>query len=143
MKLTNLFIPLRSVVALAASCKHFLKATDTTTGQYDSSGIYNKYYRRHQLTTTTVNCRLYPKGTQTAFTTQYPAATNVIWTTYDVQASKPDRLGIGRLGGPRSDDYLVRFDMDNENYYAWYDNSGKLGRFRLLDEGLYEVTRSC
>ena len=21
-------------------------------------------------------------------------------------------------------DYLVRFDMDNENYYAWYDSDG-------------------
>ena len=23
-----------------------------------------------------------------------------------------------------ADDYLVKFDLDNENYYAWYDSDG-------------------
>lgn len=62
-------------------------------------------------------------GTRTAFTTQYPGATNIVWTNYDGTVVPID----WELAGwtvMDNDDYLVRFDLDNENYYAWYDSDG-------------------
>jgi hypothetical protein len=64
-----------------------------------------------------------PASAQTAFTTQYPTATNAVWTTYDV-ATVPIDWELAGWTTVDAGDYLVRFDMDNENYYAWYDESG-------------------
>jgi hypothetical protein len=64
-----------------------------------------------------------PASTQTVFTTQYPTATNVVWSSYD---QVPVFIDWDLTGWPAMDpgDYVVRFDMDNENYYAWYDSDG-------------------
>jgi hypothetical protein len=75
-------------------------------------------YRATDQTTVVV-----PAGTQTAFVTQYPTASNTVWTTYD-QVVVPldwDLTGWNTLD---AGDYVVRFDMDNEKYYAWYDTDG-------------------
>jgi uncharacterized membrane protein YkoI len=64
-----------------------------------------------------------PSGVQTAFTTQYPTASNVVWTNYDV-AVVPIDLELAGWTAMDEGDYLVRFDMDNDNYYAWYDENG-------------------
>jgi len=75
-----------------------------------------------------------PSGTVTAFTTQYPAATNVVWSTYDVAAVPID---WELAGWPVLDnnDYVVRFNMDNSDYYAWYDNDGNwIGTAMLVQD---------
>lgn len=64
-----------------------------------------------------------PPGVQTAFTTQYPNAINIVWSTYDA-AVVPIDWELAGWATLDEGDYLVRFDMDNENYYAWYDDSG-------------------
>jgi uncharacterized membrane protein YkoI len=71
-------------------------------------------------TVTTLNV---PAGIQTSFVTQYPNATAVVWTSYD-EAMLP--IDWELTGWPAMDpgDYLVRFDMNNEKYYAWYDSNG-------------------
>lgn len=65
-----------------------------------------------------------PAGTQQAFLQQYPNGTNVVWTYYDpntVVLNDWELLGWRALD---ANDYVVRFDMDNENYYAYYDADG-------------------
>ncbi|HKC35071.1 MAG TPA: PepSY-like domain-containing protein [Chitinophagaceae bacterium] len=60
-----------------------------------------------------------------AFELQYPAATNIIWSSYDpnvVILNDWDMAGWTLID---ADDYVVRFDMDNEKYYAWYDSNGE------------------
>jgi len=101
MKLRN-FLMVAAVGAIAA-CSSPYKATDTST------------------TTKTVSV---PATIQTSFTTQYPTATNVIWTNYDSQVVVPIDWEMAGWTALDADDYLVRFDLDNENYYAWYDNDG-------------------
>jgi hypothetical protein len=64
-----------------------------------------------------------PATIQTSFTTQYPTATNVVWTGYDV-AAVPIDWALTDWAVLDDNDYVVRFDMDNENYYAWYDSDG-------------------
>lgn len=100
MKL-KLFIMMAAIVGFVA-CNTPYKATNTATG-------------------TTVSV---PAGTQTAFTTQYPIATNVVWASYDSLAVVPIDWELAGWTDMDADDYLVRFDMDNENYYAWYDSDG-------------------
>lgn len=97
-----------AAIAAVASCKPAYKATDTTAGTSDTTG-----------TTITVT-----PATQTAFTTQYPTATNVVWTQYDVASTAPIDWEMAGWTMLDNNDYLVRFDMDNENYYAWYDSDG-------------------
>jgi uncharacterized membrane protein YkoI len=65
-----------------------------------------------------------PDGTVTAFNTQYPSATNVVWTRYDA-AVVPIDWELAGWTTLDNNDYLVRFDMDNEKYYAWYDDTGE------------------
>ncbi len=110
MKLTNSLV-VAAMIAFAA-CNPSYKATDTNTGGTDSTGATG-------TATITVN-----PATQTAFTTQYPNATNVVWTNYDATLTRPIDWDMAGWNTLDNDDYLVRFDMDNENYYAWYDSDG-------------------
>src|SRR5437667_11944979 len=65
-----------------------------------------------------------PSGTIAAFTTQYPNATDVVWSTYD--ATTVPVVDWELAGWPALDDndYVVRFNMDNGDYYAYYDDTG-------------------
>jgi hypothetical protein len=65
-----------------------------------------------------------PDHTRTAFVTQYPTATTVVWSSYD--ASIPSVIDWELAGWPVMDesDYMVSFTMDNEPYYAYYDSDG-------------------
>jgi hypothetical protein len=62
--------------------------------------------------------------TKTAFTTQYPGATNVVWANYDSLAGVPVDLRMAGWKKMDAEDYLVKFDFENENYYGWYDSDG-------------------
>lgn len=64
-----------------------------------------------------------PDGTRTTFITQYPTASNVIWSGYD-QVVVPIDWELSGWTPLGSDDYVVQFDMDNQRYYAWYDEAG-------------------
>ncbi|HKO79697.1 MAG TPA: PepSY-like domain-containing protein [Chitinophagaceae bacterium] len=115
MKLRNLFI-IVTAIGVFAACKPSYKATDKTKSVTDSTSVSTT-----GTPSTTVNV---PEATRTAFTTQYPTATNVVWVNYDTQAELPIDWELTGWQTLDADDYVVRFDMDNENYYAWYDNTG-------------------
>jgi len=65
-----------------------------------------------------------PAAAQTAFTTQYAGATNVVWANYDSLAAVPIDLRMTGWKRMDAEDLLVKFDLENENYYAWYDSDG-------------------
>jgi len=74
-------------------------------------------------------------ATQTAFTTQYPTASNVVWANYDSLAAVPIDLRMAGWKKMDADDYLVVFDNENEKYYAWYDNEGNwIGSAYKMDD---------
>src|SRR5258706_14927244 len=76
----------------------------------------------YRATNTTVY--LAPEGIRTSFTTQYPTATNVVWSHNApaiVSIVDWDLNGWTTLNDA---DYTVRFNMDNEDYYSWYDDNG-------------------
>jgi uncharacterized membrane protein YkoI len=62
--------------------------------------------------------------TRAAFTKQYPGATNDVWTNYDSLAAVPIDLRMAGWKRMDAEDHLVKFDLENENYYAWYDSDG-------------------
>ncbi len=64
------------------------------------------------------------EATKTAFTTQYPGATNIVWSNYDSLAAVPIDLRMAGWKKMETEDYLVKFDLDNENYYGWYESDG-------------------
>ena len=65
-----------------------------------------------------------PNKIQTTFSGQYPKATNVTWSAYDV--SSVPIVDWEFAGWPPIDasDYTVRFTLDTFNYHAWYDAGG-------------------
>jgi hypothetical protein len=60
-----------------------------------------------------------------AFELQYPSATNVVWSSYDPNVVILNDWDMAGWTVIDADDYVVRFDMDNEKYYAWYDSNGE------------------
>jgi hypothetical protein len=64
-----------------------------------------------------------PDGTRTSFNSQYPTATNVVWSGYD-QVVVPIDWELSGWAPMDANDYVVQFDMDNERYYSWYDSDG-------------------
>ena len=59
-----------------------------------------------------------------AFELQYPSATNVVWSTYDPNIIVLNDWELAGWSVIDADDYVVKFDMDGEKYYAWYDSNG-------------------
>jgi hypothetical protein len=65
-----------------------------------------------------------PESTKQSFMAQYPTSTNIVWTNYDPNVVVLNDWELTGWQVMDVSDYVVRFDMDNENYYAWYDNDG-------------------
>ena len=59
-----------------------------------------------------------------AFDLQYPNATNVVWSSYDPNVVILNDWELAGWSVIDADDYVVKFDMDGEKYYAWYDSNG-------------------
>ena len=87
-----------AAIALITACGSPYRATDTTF--------------------------IVPDATQRAFAAQYPYGTNVVWSTYDPNVIILNDWELTEWPAMDAGDYAVRFDMDNENYYAWYDSDG-------------------
>lgn len=64
-----------------------------------------------------------PSGIQTTFAAQYPNAANVAWSPYE-QVTIPIDWELAGWTGVESGDYVARFEMDGQKYYAWYTESG-------------------
>jgi len=64
-----------------------------------------------------------PATTVSSFRAQYPSASNIVWLQYDA-ATLPIDWELAGWTVLDADDYLVKFDMDNNYYYAWYDQDG-------------------
>jgi hypothetical protein len=64
-----------------------------------------------------------PADLQASFSTQYPTATNVIWRAYD-EASVPIDWELIGWDPIDARGHMVTFDMDEQQYYAWYDANG-------------------
>jgi len=96
MKLKMLM--LAAGMAVLASCGSSYRVTDETTGTI-----------------------VVPASIKTAFTTQYPTATTVVWSTYDVNSLPID---WELAGWPAMDqgDYVVTYTLNNDKYYTWYDS---------------------
>jgi hypothetical protein len=64
-----------------------------------------------------------PSSVQTSFSTQYPNASHITWSMYDVEQTPID---WDMTGWPalNDNDYVANFDMNNDRYYAWYDQNG-------------------
>ncbi|MEI9909872.1 MAG: PepSY-like domain-containing protein [Bacteroidota bacterium] len=65
-----------------------------------------------------------PVEMQTAFSAQYPNAGNIVWTNYDPGVVVLNDWELSGWAPVDATDYVVRFNMDNEDYYAWYDLDG-------------------
>lgn len=106
----NLLIMKEKILSLAAlsivllSCGSPQPATSTTTTAHEAHATV-------------------PAGINTTFMAQYPTATNVVWSPYD-QVTIPIDWEFSGWTAMDAGDYVARFDMDGQKYYAWYDAAG-------------------
>lgn len=76
-------------------------------------------------TTTADNTRVAdapPQATVTSFETKYPKASNVRWSRYEAPADRSTMEASDWNYNLDSNDYVVMFNWDNADYYAWYDD---------------------
>lgn len=86
-------------VAVLASCGPSFRVTDQSTVSKDTIGV--------------------PTEIKAAFSTQYPTATNVVWSAYDASATPLVDWDLnGWTAGEGA--YLATFNLNNDTYYAWY-----------------------
>lgn len=90
-------------VAILASCGPSYRVTDKSTVSKDTIGV--------------------PADVKAAFSTQYPTAGNVVWSTYDASATP---IVDWDLNGWTAGDgaYLVTYSLNNDTYYSWYTATG-------------------
>jgi hypothetical protein len=64
-----------------------------------------------------------PVAIRSDFQAQYPTASGVTWTQFDIAATPIDweMSGWAPLD---ANDYVVTFDMGTDRYYAYYDSDG-------------------
>lgn len=60
----------------------------------------------------------------TVFLTQYPNATDVVWTTYDPVLITPVDWQLIGYAPLNANARLVHFTQDKDNYYVLYDQNG-------------------
>ena len=66
-----------------------------------------------------------PPELEPVFSKQYPAAANAVWSHYDSLAAVPIDMRLTGWKGLDPEDHMVKFDFEDETYYAWYDSKGK------------------
>ena len=63
-----------------------------------------------------------PPAAKTSFETKYPNASNVRWSRYEAPADRSTMEASDWNYNLDSNDYVVMFNWDNADYYAWYDD---------------------
>ena len=116
MKLKNWMIT-ATAAALLVSCGNSESDKGNTT---DSASVTNTTTMENK-TTRTIEV---PAATRTGFESKYPQAKAVIWTYYH---ETPPVIEWEWTGWPLLDnsDYVATFDMDGNEYWVWYDDSGE------------------
>lgn len=66
-----------------------------------------------------------PSGIQANFAAQYPDATNIVWNSYDAN-NVPIDWQMTEWSALDADDFVVTFNVGSNQYYGWYDNTGRL-----------------
>lgn len=64
-----------------------------------------------------------PASTRSSFEAKYPGASNVTWTYYDEPYTAVDWEWTG-WPALDTNDYLVNYNWNGYDYYAWYDSEG-------------------
>jgi len=92
-------------MVILASCGPSYRATDQFTVIKDTIGV--------------------PTEIKSSFSTQYPTAGDVVWSTYD--ASQAPLVDWDLNGWPTLGEgaYLATFNLNNDKYYAWYNSNGE------------------
>ncbi len=95
----KVFVMAAAITGLLTACSETYQATDT-----GNITVSRPVYR--------------------SFTTQYPTGTNVVWSYYDPNVVILNDWELGGWTVADAEEYAVRFNMDGEDYYAWYDSDG-------------------
>jgi hypothetical protein len=98
------------LLSLAAAAALFTASCGTTYNSTSDNAAYN----------VTV-----PQNIRSSFAVSYPDATTVVWNRYDATVVPIDWEMTGWTVLD-ANDYVVTFNMGNDQYYAWYDSDGNL-----------------
>src|SRR5258706_11118422 len=81
-------------------------------------------YRATNVNGTEIQGIIVSDNIKSIFSSQYPNATDVVWTSYNPNVVILNDWELSGWPTMDASDFVVRVKMDNEDYYAWYDNDG-------------------
>ena len=87
-------------VAVLASCGPSYRVTDQPTVSADTIGV--------------------PSDIKSSFSTQYPTATNVVWSKYDASAAPLVDWDLNGWTALDEGAYVATFNLNSDTYYSWY-----------------------
>ena len=108
------WLALATVVVFATSCGE--SSTEEERATVPVSITENKMPEKIQGVSNIV----VPESTRLSFEQQYPKGDNAIWSSYEPVTT----FDWEWSGWPSMDttDYMVRYNVDNSDYWTWYDN---------------------
>ena len=118
MRLKNLIV-MATVAFFATSCGE--SSTKETTGKDTITTTDISIPVSENPVNTNVNTNIVvPEPVKTSFQTKYPNVSNVTWNRYEPVST----FDWEWSGWPMMDtsDYMVKFNMDGNEYWSWYDN---------------------
>jgi hypothetical protein len=65
-----------------------------------------------------------PVATRTSFEAKYPQASNVTWNYHEPTVIVPIEWEWTNWPVIDSNDYVANFEVNNDDYWVWYDDSG-------------------
>ena len=108
------WLALVTIAVFATSCGESSTKDKATTEPI--SNIDNKMQEK----ITVVNIIDVPESMKLSFERQYPKGDNATWSSYEPVTA----FNWGWSGWPTMDttDYMVKYTVDNSDYWTWYDN---------------------
>src|SRR5688572_25686552 len=121
MKLKN-WIFISGALFIIGSCGESSTSPDNTDTTSNSTTTTTATDNNNATTTTGATNVDVPATAKTNFQSKYPAASNVSWGYYEPYSD----INWEWTGWPALDtrDYAVRYNLDGNNYYTWYDQDG-------------------
>ncbi len=121
------WVAMAAMAVIATSCGES-STKETNTADTVTTTMDNTAPETVPVTQTIV----VPDQTRITFQTKYPNVTNPSWSRYEPM----DNIDWDWSGWPRMDssDYMVRFNVDGNDYWEWYDDGNWIGTVTTMKD---------
>jgi hypothetical protein len=117
--------PLTDSVRTDTTSRTFQDSSRMDSTRRDTTSMRNDASKTNPSIDATATQSQTPAVVEPVFSKQYPTAANAVWSNYDSLANVPIDMRLTGWKKLDKEDHMVKFDFEDETYYAWYDSNGK------------------